>query len=260
MPFLLVFVCAAAFAQAPPAAAPAGPAAQTAARDNMANDQTLKSADDLLWHMKLGEEAEGDKVVYASLPPNNEPNKTAQGAGNPVIIYAYTFIPRKLDRTRKQPFLVYVHGGVHSDLRYAGPAGSPHIIRELLEQGYAIIAPEYRGSTGYGRAYYDLIDYGGRENDDVFAARTWMLETYSFLDPKRVGIVGWSHGGAITLMNIFAHPDAHGAAHAGVPVSDLVARMGHKGDAFRGLFSAHIRKSARGNVQEHPRRSAGAHG
>ena len=89
------------FAQAPPAAAPAGPAAQTAARDNMANDQTLKSADDLLWHLKLGDIAEVDKVSYASLPPHNEPNKTAQGAGNPVIIYAYTFIPRKLDRTRQ---------------------------------------------------------------------------------------------------------------------------------------------------------------
>ena len=55
-----------------------------------------------------------------------------------------------------------------------------------------------------------------------------MLSTYSFLDSARVGIPGWSHGGLITLMNIFQHPDAFAAAYAGVPVSDPVARMGYK--------------------------------
>ena len=55
----------------------------------------------------------------------------------------------------------------------------------LLVQGYSIISADYRGSTGYGRGLYEQIDYGGREVDDVYLAGQWMLETYSFLDPKR---------------------------------------------------------------------------
>lgn len=238
---------------APPAAAVPSPTAQ------MSNDQVIKAVDDVNWRLMLGDVADVDKVAYASLPPAREPNPTAQGAGNPVIIYAYTFIPKKLDRTKKHPLLVYVHGGVHSDFRSTGPGGSPHIVRELVEQGYSVIAPEYRGSTGYGRAYYDLIDYGGRENDDVFAAREWMLETYSFLDPKRVGILGWSHGGMITLMNLFAHPGAYAVGYAGVPVSDLVARMGYKGDGYRRIFAGHIGKTAEDNVQEYLKRSPVTH-
>jgi dipeptidyl aminopeptidase/acylaminoacyl peptidase len=220
-------------------------------------DQLLKALDDVAWHLKLGDIAEVDKVSYTSLPPRREPNPTAQGAGNPLIIRAYTFIPKKLDRSKKQPLIVLVHGGVHSNFS----SGSAHIVREMIEQGYSIIAPDYRGSTGYGAGFYRQIDYGGRENDDVFLARAWMLETYDFLDPKRVGIVGWSHGGLITLMNIFEHPEAYAVAYAGVPVSDLVARMGYKSDGYRAQFSApyHIGKTAEADVKEYLKRSPVTH-
>jgi dipeptidyl aminopeptidase/acylaminoacyl peptidase len=225
--------------------------------ESSGNDQLLKAIDDLAWQLKLGDIAEVDKVAYTSLPPRREPNPTAQGAGNPLIIRAYTFIPKKLDRSKKQPLIVLVHGGVHSNFS----SGSAHIVREIIEQGYSIIAPDYRGSTGYGSEFYRQIDYGGRENDDVFAARAWMLETHDFLDPKRVGIVGWSHGGLITLMNIFDHPEAYAAAYAGVPVSDLVARMGYKSESYRALFSApyHIGKTAEEDVKEYLRRSPVSH-
>jgi dipeptidyl aminopeptidase/acylaminoacyl peptidase len=221
------------------------------------HDQLLKAIDDLQWYAKLGDIAEIEKVRFTSLPRRREPNPTAQGAGNPLIIPAYTFIPRKLDRRKKQPLLVLVHGGVHANFS----SSSVNIVRELLEQGYVIVAPEYRGSTGYGRDFYQQIDYGGRENDDVFAARNWALETYEFLDPKRVGILGWSHGGMITLMNIFEHPEAYAVAYAGVPVSDLVARMGYKPPSYQTLFSApyHIGKRAEDDVQEYLRRSPVTH-
>jgi dipeptidyl aminopeptidase/acylaminoacyl peptidase len=126
-----------------------------------------------------------------------------------------------------------------------------------MEQNYVVVAPEYRGSTGYGGEFYRQIDYGGLENEDVYAARNWAVETHGFVDPKRVGILGWSHGGMITLMNIFAHPEAYAVAYAGVPVSDLVARMGYKGDDYRRIFSApyHIGKDAEQNVAEYRRRS-----
>ena len=84
-----------------------------------------------------------------------------------------------------------------------------------------------------------------------------MLENYEFVDKNRVGIIGWSHGGLITLMNIFDYPDDYKCAYAGVPVSDLIARMGYLTDDYRNLFSAdyHIGKTANENVAEYRRRS-----
>ncbi len=235
------------------AAAPAPPPAQAEPEQNHANDTLLKAIDDLLWYNKVGDIAEINKVRFTGPPPRYNPNPTGQGAGNPLIIPAYAFIPRKLDRSRKHPLMVLIHGGVHANFASSGA----NIVRELVEQGYVIVAPEYRGSTGYGGEFYRAIDYGALENDDVYAARNWALDAYDFLDPKRVGIMGWSHGGMITLMNIFAHPEAYTVAYAGVPVSDLIARMGYKGDNYRRIYSApyHIGKTAEDNVAEYRRRS-----
>lgn len=211
-----------------------------------------KDIDDLMWFQRMGDIATVDKIKYTGPPPRVIPNPTGQGATNPVVINAYTFIPKKY-ATAKLPLLVYVHGGVHGDFETA----SLHIIRELVEQGYAIIASDYRGSTGYGRGFWQLIDYGGLENEDVFLGMKWMLENHPNIDPQRVGILGWSHGGMITLMNIFNHPQDYKVAYAGVPVSDMIARMGYKSQSYRELFSAsyHLGKSAADNVAEYKRRS-----
>ncbi len=239
---------------ATPAAPAVGAAPQAAGpQQGPGNDEVLKGIDDLEWRLKISDIADFDKVAYTSLPPRRNPNPTAPGAGNPLIVYAYTFIPKKLDRSKKQPLLVMIHGGVHSNFT----SESAHIVRELLEQGYSIISTDYRGSTGYGRGYYQQIDYGGREVDDVYIGMQWMLERYTFLDSKRVGIVGWSHGGLITLMNIFQHPEAFAVAYAGVPVSDLVLRLGYQTDAYRAEYSApyHIGKTVREDIKEYERRS-----
>jgi dipeptidyl aminopeptidase/acylaminoacyl peptidase len=218
------------------------------------NDQVLKALDDLEWRLKLSDIADVDKIVYASLPPAHVPNRTAPGAENPVVIRAYTFIPKKLDRTKKQPLLVLAHQGIHGNV---SSAELGHVMREIIDQGYSVIAPDYRGSSGYGQGFNNEIDYGGREVDDVFQARQWMLETYNFFDPKRVGMIGWSHGGFITLMNVLQHPDAYAVAYAGVPVSDLVLRLGYQTDQYRALYSApyHIGKTVRDDIKEYERRS-----
>src|SRR5439155_3834612 len=76
-------------------------------------------------------------------------------------------------------------------------------------------------------------------------------------DRDRVGTMGWSHGGIITLMSLFAHPNDYKVGYAGVPVCDLVARMGYKNQDYRDLFSApyHIGKTAEEDVNEYRRRS-----
>lgn len=246
-------------AQAPPPPPAPSPAPQPAAAAASAHrlDEIERQVDELRWRLALADIAAVDAVQYTSLPVHREANPTGQGAGNPLIITALTFVPKTLDRSKKHPLIVFAHGGVHS--RFT--SGSMHIVRELLELGYPIVAPDYRGSTGYGSAFYNQIDYGGREVDDVHAARAWMLENHPYVDEKRVGMIGWSHGGLITLLNIFANPDDYAVAYAGVPVSDLVARMGYKSESYRGIFAArdHIGKSAADDVKEYLRRSPVTH-
>jgi dipeptidyl aminopeptidase/acylaminoacyl peptidase len=216
-------------------------------------DSLAKDIDNLMWFRRLEGIAEIDMVRYTGPPPRVIPNPTAPGAANPVIITAYTFVPKKYASSAKIPLMVFVHGGVHGTF----DSSAAHIVRELVEQGYAVIAPDYRGSSGYGQRFWRLIDYGGLENEDVYAGRQWMVENHPNIDPERVGIMGWSHGGMITLMNVFEHPEAYKAAYAGVPVSDLIARMGYKSESYRQLFSApyHIGKSAQETPDEYRRRS-----
>jgi dipeptidyl aminopeptidase/acylaminoacyl peptidase len=177
-------------------------------------------------------------------------NATGQGAGNPLLIYGYTFVPKSLG-ARRAPLIVLVHGGVHGNFGTT----NAHIVRELLEQGYVIVAPEYRGSAGYGGDFYEQIDYGGGEIDDTHDLRNWAVQNLPQVDPKKVGIVGWSHGGLHTLFNVFNWPEDYQVAYAGVPVSDLVQRMGYKSQSYRDIFKEFIGKEAADNPAEYRKRS-----
>ena len=216
-------------------------------------DRLEKMVDDLMWHQRLDDIAYIDKVYMYGPPKWKEKNPTALGAGNPVKFWSYLFFPKNLDTNKKYPLMVLPHGGVHADFT----TYYTHIVRELVNQGYVVVAAEYRGSTGYGKGHYKKIDYGGLEVEDVFASKNYMLENYPFIDENRVGIMGWSHGGLITLFNIFNHPKDFAVAYAGVPVSDLVARMGYYDDDYRALYEVdyHIGQSAHENVEEYRRRS-----
>ena len=212
--------------------------------------QVRKDIDDWMWFSRMADIAKVDKVRFTSKPARMS-NPTGQGYGNPLIISAYTFVPLSLKAGQKAPLMVVVHQGIHGnyetllDLRTA---------RELLAEGYVIVAPEYRGSSGYGGGFYDQIDYGGAEIDDTYASRNWAVENLP-VDPAKVGIMGFSHGGYHTLMNILTWPSAYQAAYAGVPVADLIARMGYKDDRYRAMFEAFIGKPADQNVAEYKKRS-----
>ncbi|MGE0452127.1 MAG: alpha/beta hydrolase family protein [Vicinamibacteria bacterium] len=219
------------------------------AADQHRFDRLSKQVDDVMWLLQLSEVARIDKVRFTSKPVRSS-NPKGQGAGNPLIVPAYTFVPKSLAADRRAPLVVLVHGGVHGDFA----TSNAHVVRELLEQGYVVIAPEYRGSTGYGRGFYDQIDYGGAEIDDTYAARNWGVENLP-VDPARVAVVGWSHGGYHALLNAFAWPKAYQVVYAGVPVSDLVQRMGYKNQSYRDIFAGFIGKQAVDDPAEYKRRS-----
>ncbi len=216
-------------------------------------DELQKNIDDVLWFDRVADVALVEKVRITGPAPWKEENPHGIGAGNPVKFYSYVFVPRALDRDGRAPLLVLPHGGVHAnfDTYYT------HIVREMVAQGYVVIAPEYRGSTGYGRDFYERIDYGGREIGDCDAARAWAIANYDFVDAQRVGVVGWSHGGLIALFTVFEHAPAYRCAFAGVPVSDLIARLGYLGEEYASEFSApfHIGQTVTENIAEYKRRS-----
>lgn len=245
-----------AVAQPAPGGAP-GPPREVPARDGRTDRwfETLeKKIDDLEWRARIEDLAVMDKWWITSPKPARTTNPTGQGATVPLKFPVYSFVPRALG-SRKAPLLVLVHGYVHGSF----DKFHAHILRELLEQGYVVVAPEYRGSTGYGAELYNAIDYGGAEIDDVKAARDWAVEMLPNVDASRVGVLGWSHGGYHALFQAFLHPDAYKAAYAGVPVSDLVMRMGYKGPGYQATFTEFIGKSAVDHPDEYRRRSPVTH-
>ena len=213
-----------------------------------------RQMNELLWIQRVGEVALIDKVRFTGPPPRTTNGVAPTPGSNDVIVSALTFMPRQRSRWRKLPLLVMAHSELHGNLVNDEEA---HVVREMVEQGYAVIAPDYRGSTGYGPDLWKLIDYGGLEIEDVHAARQWMVENHHEIDRNRVGIVGWSHGGLIALLTVFAHPAGYRVCYAGVPVSDLVERIRIRGKGYEELFSApyHLGKTLAEAPEDYRRRS-----
>jgi dipeptidyl aminopeptidase/acylaminoacyl peptidase len=152
-------------------------------------------------------------------------------------IPAYVFQPLQKRGERGHAALIWIHGGVHGNWT----ENYWPFVREAVERGYVVIAPEYRGSTGYGEDFHQAIDYGGYEVDDVVSAHTWMSDNLSHVDPQRVGLMGWSHGGFITLHGLFeeGHPFQVGVAI--VPVTNLIFRLSYKGPGYQRSFATQSR-------------------
>jgi len=148
-------------------------------------------------------------------------------------IPAYIFQPLNKRGAKGHAALIWVHGGVHGnwDTQYWP------FIKDAVERGYVVISPEYRGSTGYGEAHHRAIDYGGYEVDDVVTAHDYMAKTLPHVDPERVAVMGWSHGGYISLLSVMREPHPFKAAVGIVPVTNLFFRLSFKGPSYQDDFS-----------------------
>ncbi len=131
-------------------------------------------------------------------------------------ISALVYVPYNLPRNGQHPAIVYVHGGpaaqtVNSFNRF---------VQYMVNQGYLVIAPNYRGSTGYGKEFQqaNLFDMGGGDLQDVLAAADWIKQT-GYVDPKKLILMGGSYGGYLTMMGVTKAPDLWAA---GVPIVPFV--------------------------------------
>jgi dipeptidyl aminopeptidase/acylaminoacyl peptidase len=131
-------------------------------------------------------------------------------------ISALLYVPFNMPKNGQNAAIVYVHGGptaqtVNSFNRF---------IQHIANQGYMVIAPNYRGSTGYGKEFQqaNLFDMGGGDLQDVLAAADWLKQT-GFVDPKKLILMGGSYGGYLTMMGVTKAPDVWAA---GVPIVPFV--------------------------------------
>ncbi|MEJ7810828.1 MAG: prolyl oligopeptidase family serine peptidase [Gemmatimonadaceae bacterium] len=186
---------------------------------DFARQMTAKAATDSILAARSRGQMEFRKVTYKS---------TVDGLEIP----AYLFAPIEKRGARGHAAMIWVHGGVHGDMDQMYLP----FIKEAVERGYVIITPDYRGSTGHGPALYNAIDYGGGEVDDVLSAVDY-LKTLPYVDPDRLGIMGWSHGGYITSHLLFRGATPFKAGAAIVPVTNLVFRLGYKGPSYQRSFS-----------------------
>ena len=131
-------------------------------------------------------------------------------------ISAFVYMPYNLPRGGQHPAIVYVHGGP--------TAQTMNIFNRFVQfaanQGYIVIAPNYRGSTGYGKEFQhaNLFDMGGGDLQDVLAAADWIKQT-GYVDPKKLILMGGSYGGYLTMMGVTKAPDLWAA---GVPIVPFV--------------------------------------
>jgi dipeptidyl aminopeptidase/acylaminoacyl peptidase len=114
-----------------------------------------------------------------------------------------------LEASSPIPVIVSVHGGPEGQSR----PGFNALFQYYLSRGYAVLDPNVRGSTGYGKTYTHLDDVEKREDSvkDLAAAHQW-LTTKGGGDPKRIAVMGGSYGGYMTMAAITLYPDLWAAA------------------------------------------------
>jgi Tol biopolymer transport system component/dienelactone hydrolase len=129
--------------------------------------------------------------------------------GKPVP--ATLMVDKNLDKTKKHPAIIWIHGSGADQNYLAWHPGSYRmyyaISQYFAQQGYVILTPDYRGSSGYSRdwttgAFHDL---GGGETQDVNGGADY-LKSLPYVDPDRIGIWGLSYGGFMTLQSIITAP------------------------------------------------------
>jgi dipeptidyl aminopeptidase/acylaminoacyl peptidase len=180
--------------------------------------QTLYEVDQKLTNLTFAQRY-GDRIRMERVMFPNPDHELTPG---------YVFTPIPLEKGKRYPGLVVVHGGYH----YSFNEEFFGYVERAVAEGYVVIFPEYRGSRGYGAEHYKAQDYGGKDVDDVLAAADY-LSTRASVDPERLGIVGRSRGAMIALLAIERAPKRFKAAVDVVGIADFVAYMSYKPDYRR---------------------------
>lgn len=145
-----------------------------------------------------------------TLNPEIDPNHLASAevvryeSFDGVEIPAIYYKPLNATVSNKVPALVWVHGGPGGQSRI----GYSALIQYLVNHGYAVLAVNNRGSSGYGKTFYKMDDKKHGEDDlqDVIWGKKWLQEQ-DYVDDEKIGVIGGSYGGYMTMAAMTFHPD-----------------------------------------------------
>ncbi len=126
--------------------------------------------------------------------------KSFDGLEIPAIYYK----PHQASKANKVPALVWVHGGPGGQSR----TGYFALLQYLVNHGYAVLAVNNRGSSGYGKTFYKMDDkkHGDEDLKDVIWGKKWLQEQ-DYIDDENIGIIGGSYGGYMTMAAMTFEPD-----------------------------------------------------
>jgi dipeptidyl aminopeptidase/acylaminoacyl peptidase len=129
-------------------------------------------------------------------------------------ISGFVYVPYNMQRDGRNAAVVYVHGGPTAQTQNS----FDRIVQYLANAGYLVIAPNYRGSTGYGKEFMDAnrFDMGGGDLADLLGAAEWIKKS-GYPDPGKIVIMGGSYGGYMTMMGVTKTPEQWAAGVALVP-------------------------------------------
>lgn len=149
-------------------------------------------------------------------------------------IPAFLYLPPDYDGS-PIPFIIHVHGGPESQFQ---PFFQRHF-NYLLLNGYGILAPNIRGSSGYGKEYLNLDNYKNRINSirDIKAGVDYLIEK-NYTSRGQIGIKGASYGGYVVLASIAEYPDLFSAAIDQVGIANFVTFLENTRSYRRNLREA----------------------
>ncbi|HSM59420.1 MAG TPA: S9 family peptidase, partial [Longimicrobiales bacterium] len=162
--------------------------------------------------------------------------------------------PPDFDPTRRYPLLFYVYGEPASQTvvdRWGGSTWLWHLF--LTQQGYLVASVDNRGTPApRGRAWRKVVhgDIGTLASADQAAANRAMRD-WSFVDPGRVGIWGWSGGGSMTLNMMFRYPELYGTGMSVAPVPDQRLYDAIYQERYSGTLDEHAAGYRRGSPIHH---------
>ncbi len=140
-------------------------------------------------------------------------------------VQGWLLYPMNFDAARHYPMVVAVHGGPASSLKpsWPRPGFNPTL---LSQQGYFVLMPNPRGSYGQGEKFTraNVKDFGGGDLRDILAGVDEALKTAP-IDPRRVGLTGWSYGGFMTMWAV-TQTTRFGAAVAGAGIANWQSYYG----------------------------------
>jgi dipeptidyl aminopeptidase/acylaminoacyl peptidase len=145
-------------------------------------------------------------------------------------ISAFLYVPYNMARNGQNAAIVYLHGGPTSQTVNS----FNRFVQFAANQGYMVLAPNYRGSTGYGKQFQEanLFDMGGGDLQDVLAGVDWIKQT-GHLDPKKIAVMGASYGGYLSMMAVTKSPDVWAAGVPIVPFVDWFTEMKNEDPVLR---------------------------